>query len=166
MSKHILLIKYNSKHKLYLSTNQQQLLHSFPQCGASRLQERLAAGPGVVRQSFLHQSLAAGLFRQQGSHSRQHQAQEVPCWHQREADVGEELTGIGGPFGTLAEPLQGGLKKSLLTVMLHLVMKRGALKVIMAASYDLLHSQAFLSRRGCGSQGHIVMRYCFAKNEL
>lgn len=51
--------------------------------------------------------------------------------------MGEELSGVGGPPGSLAEPLQGGLEKRLLAVMLNLVMKRGAQILIMVASEDL-----------------------------
>lgn len=56
----------------YLSSNQQQPLHSLPQSGALGLQERLGAGPGVVGDSFLHQGLTAGFPRQQRPHGRQH----------------------------------------------------------------------------------------------
>lgn len=38
----------------------------------------------------------------------------------------EELSGMDSSLWTLAEPLKGGLKKSLLTVMLNLMMKGGA----------------------------------------
>ena len=55
----------------HLSSNQQQPFHSLPQRGALRLQERLGAGPGVVRQRFLHEGFPAGFPRQQRRHGGQ-----------------------------------------------------------------------------------------------
>lgn len=80
----------------------------------------------MVCQSLLYQSLTAGFSWQQGPHSGQHPAHQVPHWHERKADVREELSGMDSSLWTLAEPLKGGLKKSLLTVMLNLMMKGGA----------------------------------------
>lgn len=111
-----------SKHN-YLSSNQQQPFYSLPQCGAFRLEERLGAGPGVVRKRFLHEGFTAGFPRQQRLHGGQHTILQLIHRHQREADVGEELSGMDGALRTLTEPLQGGLKERLLALMLNLVRK-------------------------------------------
>lgn len=92
----------------------------------------------MVPQCFLHKGLAAGLLRQQGPYCRQHTAHQVPHWHQREADVGEELSGVGCPLGSLAEPLQGGLEQRLLAVVLDLMMMRGAQRLLTVASHHLM----------------------------
>lgn len=134
----------------YLSSNEQQSLHSPPHCGASSLQERLSAGPGVVCQRLLHQGLAAGLLGQQSSHIWKHPAYEVCHRDEREPNVGEELPGVGGPLGRLAEPLQRGLEKRLLAVVLNLAVKKGSLRMLTV----LLISARLLSRGENVSPGH------------
>lgn len=118
-----ILVHINIVPNTYLSSNQQQLFHSLPQGGALRLQERLGAGPGVVREGFLHQGLAAGFSRQQRLHGGQRPLLQVPDGHQGEADVGQELSGVGGAFRALTEPLQGGLKERQLALVLNLMWK-------------------------------------------
>lgn len=90
----------------------------------------------MVCQSLLYQSLTAGFSWQQGPHSGQHPAHQVPHWHERKADVREELSGVDSSLWTLAEPLKGGLKKSLLTVMLNLMTKGGAQLSISTAIFS------------------------------
>lgn len=51
--------------------------------------------------------------------------------------MGEKLAGMDQPLGTLAEPLQGSLKKCLLIVMLNLTVKRGAQRLIIVAFHIL-----------------------------
>lgn len=64
--------------------------------------------------------------------------------------MGEELPGVGGPLGRLAEPLQRGLEKRLLAVVLNLAMKKGALRMLTV----LLISARLLSRGENVSPGH------------
>lgn len=57
---------------------------------------------------------------------------------------------MGGPLGRLAEPLQRGLEKRLLAVVLNLAMKKRALRMLTV----LLISARLLSRGEDVSPGH------------
>ena len=59
--------------------------------------------------------------------------------------MGEELSGMDSPLRTLAEPLQGGLKKRLFAVVLNLMMKRGAQRLFMAASHEDVKNKGSIS---------------------